>query len=70
VLRIEGKECRECIEPIKIHLYKTLGIKGVRAKGHDVAVIYNDRYEVEDIIKETGVDEYYRVLEASIVNYR
>ncbi len=59
VFRVKGRGCASCIEPVKIHLFKHPGVRGVHIRGYRVIVFYDPRYSVDDILRETGVLEYY-----------
>jgi len=63
LLRVEGRGCSSCIAPVKAHLFKHPAVKSVHVIGYNVIVVLDDSYTVEDVLRETRVLEYYRVLE-------
>jgi len=63
LLRVEGRGCGSCIAPIKTYLFKHPAVKSVHVVGYNIIIAFDDNYTVEDILRETSVLEYYRVLE-------
>lgn len=62
VFRVRGRGCAGCVEPIKIHLFKHPGVRGVHIRGYNVYIVYDPRYSIEEIIRETGVLDYYELI--------
>lgn len=60
-LQVKGIGCASCIAPIKIHLLKTRGVKGVHIIGYKVIVLHDKSIDPKKIIDESGIKDYYRI---------
>lgn len=60
-MEIVSKGCASCVLTIKPHLLRTRGVIGVRNMGSLIYVLIEDWVNPEDVIRESGVEEYYRI---------
>ena len=62
VLKETSKGCTSCIATIKTHLYRAKEVLGIHIRGKDVIILYNLINNLQDIIEESSISMYYRVV--------
>lgn len=60
-MEIVSKGCASCVLTIKPHLLRTRGVVGVRTRGSVIYVLIEDWANPEEIIRESGIEDYYRI---------
>ncbi|MEM4762836.1 MAG: hypothetical protein QXH78_02255 [Desulfurococcaceae archaeon] len=61
LLEVESKGCPSCIATIIPHLLQLKGVRGARVQGRFVVVLLDDEVDVDYIIKNTVINDYYRI---------
>jgi len=62
VLKVISKGCTSCVGTIKNHLYRAKGVLGIHIRSKDVIVLYNPIINPQNIIEESSINTFYRVV--------
>ncbi len=60
-IRVEGRGCGSCVAPVKAHLLRIPGVRGVHVVGYNVYVFLDPAASPENILGHPALRLYYRV---------